>query len=397
MSITQEAVDEDAADRIWEQLTDSLFNDSELVDQFWHRVIDELPSYRSFDPATLEVVQTRAAAGRAIRDKRLPNEAEREHWMLAGETRARQGVDATDMMQVFRIYQDVLLRRARRFISDSPHREAILFELMDLMAAWTSMGMVATLEGYRKVEHEIHREIGVQESGVVRRALFGAIHPAELRIELDAFGVAEQSDMYAIRARQTEKVGLVDIERYLQTSAGLVRRNGLVSIVDGDVCGFVLRLPTTPSPVPIGVARSATIPGLQQAFQSATRAHSTAVAFGWDGLVDVPRCGLYPAVMTEAEIGDSMVERYVTPILALGENGEVILETVTRYLENDARLQVTADELFLHANTVRYRLTRFEEETDSSLRTTMGLMEAWWAITRYRLKRRQDERQASEI
>ena len=397
MSTTQEAVDQAEADRIWEQLTDSLFNDRGLVDKFWQRVIAELPSYRRFDPATLEVVQTRAAAGRAIRDKRLPSDAEREHWKLAGETRARQGVDPTDMMQVLRIYQDELLRRARRFISDSPHREAVLFELMELMTAWTSMGMVASLEGYRKVEHEIHREIGVQESGVVRRALFGAIHPAELRIELDAFGVAEQPDMFAIRARQTEKVGLVDIERYLQTSAGLVRRNGLVSIVDGDVCGFVLKLPTTPSPVPIGVAHSSTLPGLQQAFQSATRAHSTAMAFGWDGLVDLRRCSLYPAVMTEAEIGDSLIERYVAPILALGENGSVILETVTRYLENDARLQITANELFLHANTVRYRLTRFEEETDSSLRTTMGLMEAWWAITRHRLKCRQGEAQDSEI
>jgi DNA-binding PucR family transcriptional regulator len=58
-----------------------------------------------------------------------------------------------------------------------------------------------------------------------------------------------------------------------------------------------------------------------------------------------------------------------------------------RYLENDLRLEVTAAELFLHVNTVRYRLRRFEELTGTSMRSVHDLVEIWWAVERARLTR----------
>jgi DNA-binding PucR family transcriptional regulator len=38
--------------------------------------------------------------------------------------------------------------------------------------------------------------------------------------------------------------------------------------------------------------------------------------------------------------------------------------------------------LAVHPNTLRYRLRRFEEMTNASLRRTEDLFETWWALER---------------
>jgi DNA-binding PucR family transcriptional regulator len=37
--------------------------------------------------------------------------------------------------------------------------------------------------------------------------------------------------------------------------------------------------------------------------------------------------------------------------------------------------------LFVHPNTLRHRLTRFEETTGANLRNVEQLAEVWWAMT----------------
>ncbi|WP_198528225.1 helix-turn-helix domain-containing protein, partial [Mycobacteroides abscessus] len=48
--------------------------------------------------------------------------------------------------------------------------------------------------------------------------------------------------------------------------------------------------------------------------------------------------------------------------------------TITLHVER------TATKLFVHQNTVRYRIARFEELTGTSLGDTEVLLEVWWAL-----------------
>ena len=95
--------------------------------------------------------------------------------------------------------------------------------------------------------------------------------------------------------------------------------------------------------------------------------------------------GLWPAVIADGDVGDELVRRIIDPVLAQGATGEAILETVMRYLQNDLRLEVTAQEMYLHVNTVRYRLRRFEDLVDIALRHLDDLVQVWWAIQRHSL------------
>jgi DNA-binding PucR family transcriptional regulator len=47
--------------------------------------------------------------------------------------------------------------------------------------------------------------------------------------------------------------------------------------------------------------------------------------------------------------------------LPLVEAGEVLLDTLTAFLDSGGALEATARALFVHANTVRYRLRRVAE------------------------------------
>jgi DNA-binding PucR family transcriptional regulator len=102
--------------------------------------------------------------------------------------------------------------------------------------------------------------------------------------------------------------------------------------------------------------------------------------------------GLWPAVIADGDVGDELVRRIIDPVLAQGTTGDAILETVMRYVQNDLRLEVTAQEMYLHVNTVRYRLRRFEELVGMALRHLDDLVQIWWAIQRYSLRSQRAER-----
>ena len=63
----------------------------------------------------------------------------------------------------------------------------------------------------------------------------------------------------------------------------------------------------------------------------------------------------------EAEL--QLVEQIARP---LAESGGALLETVDAYLEHGGSLEGCARQLYVHANTVRYRLKRVTEITGRS-------------------------------
>ncbi|MCZ4498350.1 MAG: transcriptional regulator, CdaR family [Marmoricola sp.] len=106
---------------------------------------------------------------------------------------------------------------------------------------------------------------------------------------------------------------------------------------------------------------------LSQAKISADAAHSgLRVAHGWP---DAPRPVLADDLLPERALaGDTdaraaLVERVYTPLAAAGG---AVLETVECYLSQGSSIEAAGRTLFVHANTVRYRLKRAAELTGLS-------------------------------
>ena len=66
---------------------------------------------------------------------------------------------------------------------------------------------------------------------------------------------------------------------------------------------------------------------------------------------------------------------------------DVLLETVDVFLSHNRGYQSTADALNVHVNTLRHRLTRYEELIDDSFSRAETAFEVWWAFHYARIRR----------
>jgi len=137
-----------------------------------------------------------------------------------------------------------------------------------------------------------------------------------------------------------------------------------------------------PGPVVVGHA----VPDLQSAAPSAAAAVAgLRAAAAWP---DAPRPVLAADLLPERALdGDEsaraeLLADVYEPMLS---GGTALVETVTTYLEQAFSLEATARLLFVHANTVRYRLRRVSELTGLPATTGRSGFTLWVAIILGRL------------
>jgi DNA-binding PucR family transcriptional regulator len=78
--------------------------------------------------------------------------------------------------------------------------------------------------------------------------------------------------------------------------------------------------------------------------------------------------------------------KHLEPLRRQGRAADEILTTVTAYLDHDRKVDDTARDLFVHRNTIRYRLTRFAEITGLDTDRTADMIVAWWLLNRSRAR-----------
>jgi hypothetical protein len=137
-----------------------------------------------------------------------------------------------------------------------------------------------------------------------------------------------------------------------------------------------------PGPVVVGPA----VPDLQSAAPSAAAALAgLRAAPAWaDAPTPVHASDLLPerALDGDASAREELVAEVYEPLLS---GGAALIETVTTYLEQGFSLEATARLLFVHPNTVRYRLRRVSELTGLSPAKGRSGFTLWVAIVLGRL------------
>ena len=192
-------------------------------------------------------------------------------------------------------------------------------------------------------------------------------------------------------AGRTEAEGLIDEFRMLARRARLdllagVHGNRLVLVIGGAADPleaarhFAGRF--GPGPVVVGPAAA----DLQSAVASAGAALAgLRAAHGWP---EAPRPVLASDLLPERALdGDesaraALVEEVYEPLM---RGGTALLDTVMAYLEQGNSLEATARLLFVHPNTVRYRLRRVTELTGITPGDGRGGFTLWTAVVLGRL------------
>ncbi|BBZ11073.1 PucR family transcriptional regulator [Mycobacterium branderi] len=367
----------------WDVLFDTLLGDrAVLAGRVREAIQAELSSYRAMPGETLdeevgfqvERVLRSAHAGRAaVSDSELAELA------AIGEARARQGIPVDDMLRAWRIGVEVAIGYARETAQRLGIDDTQVLEFVQSTLAWSDVAMVTTAKAHRKTELALAVSEETRGAAFVRGALFGTAPAAELRIQAEAYGLDPTREYVAVRAWLADGVPQRELERALGFHDPLQRPRGMCALVDGDVAGLLTEPPPASVEGVVGYGPPRPLDRLAESYRLAARALMTMQACGLRGAHDIASLGLRAAVAMDADVGDWLRQRYLEPLAAGGSACE-LMATLRAYLACGLHVERAATRLFVHQNTVRYRLARFEELTGASLRETQVLFEVWWAL-----------------
>lgn len=356
-----------------------------LPAQLLERLQAEIPSYRGIDrddllPATVTGIKrilTTVGDERPFTDTELS--AFREH----GEMRGRQSISLEDMLGGWRLAVRAALENLVSIGREIGVTDRDLLDLSHDVLAVSDTAVAALARGHHDAEREMAGYEQDRLTDLVRGILLGTLSRAEIRVRIETYNLDPDGDYYAFRMRGNANAQVGGHARRVASTPGASTR-GLTASIDGDLAGFLDRHPEPVIDVTTGVGPPSRLDRLEPSFLRATRAMTAAAAFGLTGVYDLTGLGLLPVVLDEHDIGDELVRRYIEP-LGTGEAAQTILTTVRHYLSLGMRADLAAEQLFVHHNTVRYRLRRYEELTGTTLRDPDRALEAWWALQRHRL------------
>lgn len=352
----------------------------ELTHRDCQTLLKQLPAYRTVPREVLDaevwfqIEQVLQAARR--RPAQLVDSREFAGLEGIGEARAQQGVPVSDMLSAWRIGIRTVVGHGREVGTRLGVDGELLLDFVQSALAWSDAAMIATAGAHHRAELSIALADETRRTEFVRGALLGTVPTAQLRVQAEAYGLDPGADYIAVRARDDPAHTL---QRVFDADQCGPRRGGLTAVVDGDLAGLVSRRPPETIDGVVGFGPPRPLESLAESYRLAVRALMTAQVCGLKGAYDISALGVRAAVATDTDVGAWLQQRYLEPLQAGGSARELI-ETLRAYLASGMHVGRTAELLFIHQNTVRYRLGRFEKLTDTSLLDAEVLVELWWLL-----------------
>jgi PucR C-terminal helix-turn-helix domain len=372
----------------WETIIDALVADRELLTERTRKSIRaSLPAYRTvsdreFDwgfwidfDGTLRVAR---AGHEGVTDEQLAALAP------VGKARAHQGIPIADVLLAWRLGVQVAIDRATEIGPALDISDAEMLRFVRALIASSDRAMAIIAGAHRTAELELATREHEQRAAVVREALLGKIAPVVLRAHAESFGIDVSREYVAIRADDVPEER-TQRERQLGFQETVTPRVGLAAMIDHDLAGFLLKPPAGEVPFAVGIGPARPVERLTESFEFASRTLATMRAFDMIGVCDFDALGALPAIVADRAVGDALVGRYLEPLAA---SRAEIAASLRAFFESDMHVDRAAEQLFVHPNTLRYRIGRFEEITGANLRNPRSVLEVWWALQRDAIRAR---------
>jgi hypothetical protein len=372
----------------WDAVHRRLLDEVDVIaDQILARMREELPSHANLAPEALRpgVVTIVRLSLAAFHQRRSATRSDLEEAERTGENRARLGVPVDEMLRAFRIGAQEVWAHQRDHGVREGLDEAVLLEGAQAAWEWTDLAMAHAAKSHRRVELELASHDLEQRANLLRAILFGSLGANELQLQAVAYGLVPDRTYRPFRARVAARASLHELERAILAS--VESRTILVGVIDGDLAGVLPHRPAIRCGGVVGLGPPAKLVQLEPAFQLASSALEVASAFGMQGVFDLDDLALRAAIFHQHDVGDRLVERYAKPLDRLGAFGRTIEATLEAFFREGMRVEPTARSLFVHPNTLRHRLRRFEQVTGADLGRSEDLFRVWWALERRRLHR----------
>jgi hypothetical protein len=322
----------------------------------------------------LTVVLDAIADGRdgtsAAEDRRLAD---------VGATQASRSHPLTGLLVGYRISLRVIVERIREAgrAVGSPSSEVL--ETIDRVVGVYNSIAAAIAAGYRAAQ--AHRRAEERHRVEFLRALlWGTLGRADLARQALAHGVDTEREYHAVRARPAPGRTTDDLARAHGFSGRCPGGDGIGAVVHGEFLGVLADPPKGPVPGVSGIGPARRLDRIDESFRMASRALDTADRRRMSGVHQFGELGLLPAVMSDCAVSETLHRKYLAP-LGDTEFAIEIIDTLRAYLMQGMNVGRTAERMFVHPNTVRYRIGRFEESTGVCLRGNPRVVfELLWAL-----------------
>lgn len=307
-----------------------------------------------------------------LREDRLLDESEIDVRRGLGVRRAQQGMPVTDVMRAFRLgYVELweeLLAIAHRLGAAA---ESQLLQSASIV--WTTLDQISSAVA------EGHREATERAELDVRRLALAFVA-----------GLRRYPAGLDDTARQARELGLSPDGPYLVAvfTGSALRPDGLV--VEGAHSTVVIRQPAgDPASAELALAKELAASGLGHVGIGMTGSGIAGAAAGLgqaEGALALSLRGDNPVVFREewllclvlGQLTD--VQGVLGPAIDLLRTDDSLRQTLSAYVRSRGQLATAAAELFVHPNTVAYRIGRIAERTGIDARTGPGAPIAWLAM-----------------
>lgn len=216
-------------------------------------------------------------------------------------------------------------------------------------------------------------------ASLARTLLLGGASSADIRSQVSVSGLDTGRTYVAFRAHPLPGHTMRDLARELGHAGPRRPCDGLAVNLDGDLVGFLATPPVRARAGIVGIGPPGILERLAESFELATRTLRTARAFGLSGVHTFDELGLLPVVLADADTGESLYRRYVQPLVDV-RAVPGLLNAIRAYFACGMHVDRAARQLHIHPNTLRHRISRFEELTGADLSDLTVAMEVWWAL-----------------
>jgi sugar diacid utilization regulator len=392
-----------ALDRIVETLR---ARKAELVDRGVRRMFTEIPAYaRNAQPAFRADVREHVDLHHDVIIRSIaaqqPVDREELGFMRSRASRRVGRVRLADFMHAFRLYMEVVWDALLQSAKDEPGREAAL-EAAGVVIRYINSAAAEAAEAYIEAERLLLAQGDRVRRDLLEDLLAGrppapgpkltaardaGLHPPAPFVVIVAVPLTAPDDEHALRA---VAVALSRAAGSVLAPLTVTRHEELVLIarVDQDPARLVEalaqaqeRLAATGSKLAIGV--SAVQSGLDRmasAYAEAQAALERVRATG--GTLALPVMSAFDCLAlfgrdTARRRIPEGVRRFVAEDLA---DGRILTTTLLEYVASDLNAKLTAERLYVHPNTARYRLAKIEERTGCDLRSVADVIDLVIAV-----------------
>ncbi|MGB3697789.1 MAG: helix-turn-helix domain-containing protein [Gordonia sp. (in: high G+C Gram-positive bacteria)] len=335
----------------------------------------ELPSYRAATDEDLEnsVRRNLRLSVATMRNRRVPPPQDIWEAETATLQRLEAGLPIEDILAGFRVSISSIMDRVVELASVSGVPERQVVEITGLLWKLGDAFSARAAAAYRAHGLELALAERRRRDAWLLDLLAGNLLAAQVEQGAITYHLSVESEYHAFRT-SAHPAHALDILR-TRIAGGRGAPEVMILPWEGRLVGLVQGVLDEVSGGIVALGPPRSLVEVSQSFDVAGDVLAAAEGHVDGGVVTIESLGWRMAVSRMPTTIDALRARYLTPLESSGALKELIPEALRAYLAHGRNIPRAAESLYVHVNTLRYRLARFEELTGRSLESTDTIVE----------------------